>query len=162
MFCKANRRRKQFWGYKAKIENELLPAIKEAFNHGTEVIVEQNIEGREVTCGVYERDEGIKALPITEIISENEYFDYDAKYCGKSKEITPAELNNEITDKIKVLTKEIYTILGMKGIARMDYIISKEDIPFLIEVNSIPGMSNESIVPKMLKAHNLTLKEILL
>ena len=146
---------------KVKIENELLPAIKEAFEHGTEVIVEENIEGREVTCGVYEREEGIKALPITEIISENEYFDYDAKYYGKSKEITPAELNNEITDKIKVLTKEIYTILGLKGIVRVDYIINKEGAPFLIEINSVPGMSKESIVPQMLKAFNLNLKDLL-
>ena len=70
---------------KVKKDNDLLPAIKEAFNHGTEIVVEENIEGREVTCGVYRVEEGIKALPITEIISENEYFDYDAKYNGKSQ-----------------------------------------------------------------------------
>ena len=146
---------------KVKIENELLPAVKEAFNHGTEVIVEENIEGREVTCGVYEKEEGIKALPITEIISENEYFDYDAKYNGNSKEITPAELDEKTTIKIQSLTKEIYGILGMKGIARIDYIISKENIPYLIEVNSVPGMSKESIVPQMIKHQKRSLKDTL-
>ena len=142
---------------KVKKDNELLPAIKEAFENGSEVIVEQNIEGREVTCGVYRDSEGIKALPITEIISENEYFDYDAKYNGKSKEITPAELSEEITNKIKALTKKIYGILGMKGIVRMDYILTKDEVPFLIEINSVPGMSKESIIPQMAKVDNIKL-----
>jgi len=145
---------------KVKKESELLPAIKEAFEAGTEVIVEENIEGREVTCGVYLSREEIKALSVTEIISENEYFDYDAKYNGKSKEITPAELSEEITNKIKALTKKIYGILGMKGIVRMDYILSKEETPFLIEINSVPGMSKESIIPQMAKVDNIELSLI--
>ena len=135
---------------KVKKENELLPAIKEAFDYGNEVIVEEAIDGREVTCGVYRNEAGVKALPVTEIISENEYFDYDAKYYGKSKEVTPAELEEEMTLAIQSLTKEIYCILGMKGIVRMDFIIRKEGKPFLIEINSNPGMSKESIVPQML------------
>ena len=145
---------------KVKKDNELLPAIKEAFENGSEVIVEQNIEGREVTCGVYRDSEGIKALPITEIISENEYFDYDAKYNGKSKEITPAEQSEEITNKIKALTKKIYGILGMKGIVRMDYILTKDEVPFLIEINSVPGMSKESIIPQMAKVDNIELSTL--
>ena len=146
---------------KVKKDNELLPAIKEAFNHGTEVVVEENIEGREVTCGVYRVEEGIKALPITEIISENEYFDYDAKYNGKSKEITPANLDERMTNNIKDLSKEIYDILGMKGIVRMDYIISKENTPYVIEINSVPGMSKESIIPQMIKVANKDIMEVL-
>jgi len=146
---------------KVKKDIELLLAIKEAFNHGTEIVVEESIEGREVTCGVFREREGIKALPITEIISENEYFDYDAKYKGKSKEVTPANLDSQMTKNIKELTKNIYGILGMKGIVRMDYILNKEDSPFLIETNSIPGMSKESIVPKMLKSKNINLKSFL-
>ena len=134
---------------KVKKESELLPAIKEAFNHGSEVIIEENIKGREVTCGVFRNNERVEALPITEIISENEYFDYDAKYHGKSKEITPADLDEEMTNKIKALTKEIYGILGMRGIVRMDYILNKDEVPFLIEINSVPGMSRESIIPQM-------------
>ena len=146
---------------KVKKESELLPAIKEAFNHGSEVIAEENIEGREVTCGVYRDSQGVKALPITEIISENEYFDYDAKYHGKSKEVTPAELTDLTTTQLQSLTKEIYVILGMKGVVRMDYIINKKGIPFLIEINSIPGMSKESIVPQMASVSNLVLSSIL-
>ena len=146
---------------KVKKQNELLPAIKVAFEHGTEVTVEENIEGREITCGAYRDSEGIKALPITEILSDNEYFDYDAKYNGKSKEVTPAELTDLMTSKIQSLTKEIYGILGMKGIVRIDYIISKENKPYLIEINSIPGMSKESIIPQMLKVQNLNLEKVL-
>ena len=110
----------------------------------------------------YRDSEGIKALPITEILSDNEYFDYDAKYNGKSKEVTPAELTDlATTSKIQSLTKEIYGILGMKGIVRIDYIISKENKPYLIEINSIPGMSKESIIPQMLKVQNLNLEKVL-
>ena len=145
---------------KVKKEKEILPAIKAAFEHGTEIVVEENIEGREVTCGVYRDKEGIKALPVTEIISENEYFDYDAKYNGKSKEITPAELTDLMTTQLQSLTKEIYGVLGMKGIARMDYMINKKGIPFLIEINSVPGMSKESIVPQMLSKMSIDLKSI--
>jgi len=147
---------------KVKKESELLPAIKEAFNHGSEVIVEENIEGREVTCGVFRNSEGVKALPITEIISENEYFDYDAKYHGKSKEVTPAELTDLMTTQVKSLTKQIYGILGMKGIVRMDYIVNYGGIPFLIEINSVPGMSKESIVPQMVSTLNIKLPSILI
>ena len=146
---------------KVKEYNELLPAIKEAFNHGTEIVVEENIEGREVTCGVYRDEEGIKVLPITEIISENEYFDYDAKYNGKSKEVTPADLDNQLVKSIKELTIKVYDILGMRGIVRMDYIVNKDNIPYLIEINSIPGMSKESIIPQMLKSAKLDIKKVL-
>ena len=145
---------------KVRKHNELLSSIKEAFKHGTEVIIEENLDGREITCGVYRDSEGIKALPITEIISENEYFDYDAKYNGKSKEITPAELDEKMTNKIKELTKEIYGILGMRGIVRMDYILNKYEVPFLIEINSVPGMSKESIVPQMAKVDNTELSSL--
>jgi len=147
---------------KVKKESELLPAIKEAFNHGSEVIVEENIEGREVTCGVYRDSEGVQTLPVTEIISENEYFDYDAKYNGKSKEVTPAELTDLMTTQIQSLTKEVYGILGMKGIVRMDYIVNDGGITFLIEINSVPGMSKESIVPQMVEVEKIKLKGILI
>ena len=110
--------------------NDLLPAIKDAFLHGNEVIIEEHIQGREVTCGVYNINGKTKTLPITEIISENEYFDYDAKYNGKSKEITPADLDDKMTNHIKSLSEKIYDILSMKGIVRMDYIIDKKRRPF--------------------------------
>lgn len=146
---------------KVKAKEELKHAIKLAFENGSEVIIEANIEGRELTNGVYRDAEGIKTLPITEIISDNEFFDYEAKYKGQSNEVTPADLDDKITNKIKALTHHIYNTLGMKGIMRMDYIINKDGIPFLIEINSVPGMSNESIVPQMAKVKNVNLEDIL-
>jgi D-alanine-D-alanine ligase len=145
---------------KVKLENQLKPAIVLAFKHGTEVIIEKNIEGRELTCGVYINKGEIKTLPITEIISENEYFDYDAKYNGKSEELTPAELDEVTTQKIQSLTKKIYILLDIKGIVRMDYMLSKDNVPYLIEINSIPGMSKESIIPKMIDTEGISLKEL--
>ena len=146
---------------KVKAKIDLNKAIELAFKHGNEVLGEENIEGREVTCGIFRDSQGIYALPITEIISENEYFDYDAKYNGKSKEVTPAELTDFMTNEIQSLTKKIYGILGMKGIVRMDYLVNDGGIPFLIEINSVPGMSKESIVPQMVKDECIDLKEML-
>ena len=143
---------------KVKSKEELFPAINAAFEHGTEVVVEAFIEGKELTNGVYRDNEGIKALPITEIISENEFFDYEAKYNGKSNEVTPAKISDALTAKIKALTIHIYSTLGMKGIARVDYIIDNNNNPFVIEINSVPGMSKESIVPQMVEFEGIDLK----
>jgi D-alanine-D-alanine ligase len=145
---------------KVKAKKYLNNAIKSAFEHGSEVIVEANIEGREVTNGVYRVYEGIKVLPITEIISENEFFDYEAKYKGKSNEVTPANLNDVLTTKIKALTLHIYSTLGMRGVARVDYIIDSDGNPFVIEINSIPGMSNQSIVPQMALVGGINFNEL--
>ncbi len=147
---------------KVKAKKDLIHAVKSAFKHGSEVIVEANIEGRELTNGVYRDAEGIKTFPITEIISENEFFDYEAKYDGKSNEVTPAKISDNLTTKIKALTNHIYSTLGMKGIARVDYIIDSNNTPFVIEINSVPGMSNESIVPQMANNEKIPLNEILI
>ena len=101
------------------------------------------------------------ALPITEIISDNEYFDYDAKYHGQSKEVTPANISKEQTQKIKSLSTYIYDLLRMKGLARMDYIIDENNNPYLIEINSVPGMSKESIIPQMIEQDNKRIKDVL-
>jgi len=145
---------------KVKAKEELNNAIRTAFEHGSEVIVEANIEGREVTNGVYRDNEGIKILPITEIISENEFFDYEAKYNGQSNEVTPADLDSEMRIKIKALTHHVYDILGMKGVARVDYIIDSSNTPFVIEINSVPGMSKESIVPQMAAIDEIGMEEL--
>jgi D-alanine-D-alanine ligase len=120
-----------------------------AFEYGSEVIIEANFEGREITNEVYRDEDGTKVLTVTEIISENEFYDYEAKYKGKSNEVTPAELTDLMTTQIQSLTKETYGFLGMKGIVRMDYIVNDGGTPFLIEINSVPGMSKESILPQM-------------
>ena len=146
---------------KVKAKEDLEQAIKTAFEHGSEVIVETFLNGRELTNGVYRDSESIKVLPVTEIISENEFFDYDAKYNGKSDEVTPANINDELTTKIKNLTRFIYNTLGMKGIARVDYIVDANETPFVIEINSVPGMSKESIIPQMVKYAKLELNKVL-
>ena len=144
---------------KVKKADQFLNAVNHAFEHGEDVIVEAFIEGRELTNGVYRNEEGIQVLAITEIISENEFFDYEAKYKGQSNEITPAEISTNLEKEIKDLTYKIYELLGMKGIVRMDYIVDQKGKSFLIEINSVPGMSKESIVPQMVynqKQNSLT------
>ncbi len=143
---------------KVKTVEDLPHAIEEAFREGETVVVEAFLGGTEVTCGVYRGVDGIKALPMTEIVVEGEFFDYEAKYQGKSNEITPARISNEMTEKIQEMTKSIYKILRLRSIARVDYMIVN-NIPYVIEVNTTPGFSNESIVPKMIAAKGLTNSE---
>ena len=140
-------------------KSELKNAIQHAFKNGSQVIIEAFIEGREVTNGVFKDQNGIKVLPITEIITENDFFDYGAKYHGESNEVTPADLPEEITKKIKKLTHDIYDILGLRGIARVDYIL-KDEIPYLIETNTVPGQSAESIIPQMAAIDGISMKEL--
>ena len=98
-------------------------------------------------------------MPVTEIVTDNEFFDYEAKYEGKSNEITPARIDKNIYSKIKNLTEKIYLKLNLKGICRVDYII-KNNLPYIIEINTVPGLSKESIIPKQLKCMNISLSEI--
>ncbi len=130
---------------------DLPSAIEDAFKEGKTVVCESFMNGTEVTCGIYENKSGIIALPCTEIVSETDFFDYEAKYLGKSQEITPARISDELTLTIQALTKEIYQLLQLRSLARVDYMIVN-DVPYVIEVNTTPGFSPESIVPKMLEA----------
>ena len=120
------------------------------------VIIEDFIDGKEVTCAVFTKKNTIKTLPITEIISENEIFDYDAKYNGKSTEKTPAKLSNTIKGNIEEMSKKIYKQLKLEGVIRVDFIINNTT-PYIIEINTIPGFSEESIVPQMLKCANINI-----
>lgn len=146
---------------KVKSIGDLPGAIELATNegNGTKALIESFLDGTEVTNGVYRSRSGVKVLPITEIVSENEFFDFDAKYTGQSDEITPARLTDEMTRKVQNVTGAIYELLGMTGIARFDYIIVGNE-PFLIEINTVPGMSAESIVPKMARAAGIPLSKI--
>lgn len=139
-------------------EEELLPAIQNAFKEGKTVVIEAFMDGTEVTCGVYRNDSGIVALPCTEIISETDFFDYEAKYLGKSKEITPARISDTLTNKVQEQAKKIYSLLQLRSIARIDFMIIG-DTPHVIEVNTTPGFSSESIVPKMLKTAGIEIAD---
>jgi len=144
-----------------KVENEsqLEGAITLALKHGTQAVIESFLNGREVTNGIYKSLRGIHVLPITEIVTENAFFDFDAKYKGESNEITPADLEAEMTSKIKAMTLKVYEILDFSGIARADYIIHNGE-PHLIEINAVPGQSAESIIPKMAAHEGLSLKQL--
>ena len=137
----------------------LSKALKDAFLHDQKVIIESFINGTEVSCGVYFDGKQANALPITEIVSENDFFDYEAKYEGKSQEITPARISTQLTSEIQTTTIDIYKKMNLSGICRVDFII-QNDKPYILEINTIPGLSEESIIPKQLKVANISLSEI--
>ena len=137
---------------------ELSEAINKAFSHDNKVIIESFIKGTEISCGVYCDSNQINALPITEIVTENDFFDYEAKYEGKSQEITPARISNQITLEIQETTIDIYKKMRLSGICRIDFII-QNDKAYVIEINTIPGLTEESIIPKQLKVKNISLSD---
>lgn len=156
-FVKPNNGGSSFGVTKVKEESALKPAIDLAMQHDHEVIIESFLQGREVTCGVYALKGQVKALPITEIVSKNEFFDYNAKYKGDSEEITPAPLDEALTKQIQETTVRVFSLLGLSSFARIDYIIV-EGKPFLLEVNTVPGLSEASIVPQQVRAAGMELR----
>lgn len=157
-FVKPNRSGSSFGVSKVHEMAELMPAIEHAFTEDSEIIIETALVGVEVSVGVYNNGSEIIALPVTEIVSENDFFDYEAKYLGKSQEITPARISEEETETVKKEAERIYKLLNMKGITRSDFIIEKGK-PFFIEMNTNPGLSVESIVPKQAREAGMTLTE---
>jgi len=147
----------------SKVNNaseELGAAIDKAFKEDDQVLVEEFIEGRELTIGVFRKRNEIITLPITEIISKKDFFDYEAKYLGKSEEITPAKVDELIAEKIRAAAKKIYTVFNCRGVVRIDFIYNeKAGEPFMLEVNTVPGQSDASIVPQQVKAMGWSLKE---
>jgi len=142
--------------YKVEKKDELLPALEGAFKEDSQIIVEQFISGREITCGIARIKGKLHVLPITEVISKNEFFDYQAKYNTEyADEITPANIPVRIAEECRNLTQKIYDLLQCKGVVRMDYIFSGSDMWFL-EVNTVPGMSDKSIVPQQIRAYGMS------
>jgi D-alanine-D-alanine ligase len=142
---------------KVKQIQDLSHAIDSAFKEGDTIVLESFLDGIEVTCGVYRTKNGLCALPLTEIVSENEFFDFEAKYQGKSNEITPARISSQQTLAIQERAKQIYHVLNLKSIARIDFMLVGET-PYIIEVNTTPGFSSESIVPKMLQEAGISIR----
>ncbi len=140
--------------------DELRTAIEKAFNEDSQVLVEEFINGREFTIGVFKAKGEIITLPLTEIISQNDFFDFEAKYKGLSEEITPAKVEEDIADSIRFAAKQIYSIFNCRGVVRIDFIYNKEiGEPFMLEVNTVPGQSAASIVPQQVKAMGYTLQQ---
>lgn len=141
---------------KVRREEELFEAIENAFIYSDCVVIEQFIQGREVTCGVYDFGAGLMALPVTEIKTHRDFFDYEAKYLGESDEITPADLTLREEKLVQETAKRIYRILRMTGVSRVDFIMKGSELYF-IEINSVPGLSGESIIPQQVRAAGLKL-----
>ena len=158
-FVKPNGAGSSFGISKVKKKEDLTKAINSALQHDNKVLIEQFIDGIEISCGVYTNQNNIQALPITEIVTENEFFDYQAKYEGKSQEITPARISKKLTIEVQKLTTNIYKAMELSGICRIDYIIMNEK-PYILEINTIPGFTEESIIPQQVKSANLKLSVI--
>lgn len=167
VFVKPNDGGSSFGVTKVKEASGLQPAIGKAFGEGKEVIIESYVEGTEVTCGCY-KIKGAKGqkrkevvFPLTEVVTDNEFFDFDAKYNGQVDEITPARLPAELTEKIQRQTSRIYDLLGAKGLVRVDYIIPADGEPVLLEINTTPGMTATSFIPQQVRAAGLDIKEVM-
>lgn len=158
-FVKANRSGSSFGVYKVKEIENLLPSISKALEVDDAVLIEKALMGREVSVGVIQYKGETFVLPITEIITENEFFDYEAKYLGKSNEITPADLSPEWARRVSTMAKKIYEVLGMKGFSRSEFILH-EDQPYLLEVNTVPGLTEQSLLPQQAQAAGIGLPEL--
>ena len=147
---------------KVKTAEELRPAIQLALQEGEDVMVEAFMPGTEITCGCYKTRQVERVLPITEVVmTTNEFFDYDAKYNGAVREITPARLSDEVTARVQKLTSTIYDLLGCHGIIRIDYIITKGNHINLLEINTTPGMTATSFIPQQVRAAGLDIKDVM-
>ena len=146
---------------KMKELSAIQPAIAKAFGEGREVILESFIDGTEVTCGCYKVEGKEVVFPLTEVVTDNEFFDFDAKYNGQVDEITPARISAELTELIQRKTSRIYDILGAKGLIRVDYIIPADGEPVLLEINTTPGMTATSFIPQQVRAAGLDIKDVM-
>ena len=166
-FIKTNVGGSSFGVTKVKTLEEVEPAIKKAFAEGDEVICEAFMKGIEITCGAYKTKNKAVAFPITEVVTSNEFFDYDAKYNGQVDEITPARIPDEVRDAVQAMTLKIYDILGCKGIIRVDYILTGDEAKGerleinLLEVNTTPGMTATSFIPQQVRAAGLNIGQVL-
>jgi D-alanine-D-alanine ligase len=140
--------------------DEFGAAVEKAFKEDDQVLIEEYIEGREFTVGVFRTKGNIVVLPITEVISKKDFFDYEAKYEGASTEVTPAEIDDVTADKIRDAANKIYQVFNCRGVVRIDFIYNEETTqPFMLEINTIPGQSEASIVPQQVRVMGWSLKE---
>ena len=146
---------------KVKNKDQLAPAIRKAMMESPEIMVEALLEGTEITQGIYKTQDKTVVFPITEVVTSNEFFDYDAKYNGQVQEITPARLPQDVTDRVSRITSSIYDILHCNGIIRVDYIVSKEGKISMLEVNTTPGMTATSFIPQQVRAAGLSMADVL-
>ena len=158
-FVKPNKSGSSFGISKVKNENELPIAIEIAYKEDNEIIIESFLDGTEVSVGVINYKGTVTVLPMTEIVSENDFFDYEAKYLGKSQEITPARISPELTEKVGAVAKRAYEILKMEGFSRSEFILVDGE-PYMLEMNTIPGLTTESLIPQQAKVAGISLEDL--
>lgn len=159
-FIKPNNSGSSFGVSKVNNENDIAPALEKAFKESHEALAEAYMNGREAACGVVKIKNKTTILPVTEIISKNEFFDYEAKYTpGKSDEITPANFSKQVTEEIRILSDRITQLLGCYGIVRVDFIVI-DSKPFFLEINTVPGMTTESLIPQQAKAAGISASDM--
>lgn len=158
-FVKANKAGSSFGISKVHTKEDLPAAIENSFKEDDEIIIESFLDGTEVSIGVIKYKGETTVLPITEIVSENDFFDYEAKYEGKSQEITPARISEEMALKASDVAKRVYDILKMKGFSRSEFIFQDGE-PYMLEMNTVPGLTKESILPQQAAAAGISLKEL--
>lgn len=160
-FIKPNASGSSFGVTKVKTADQIQPALKAAFAESDDVMIEAFMDGIELANGCYKTKNKSVVFPITEVVSDNEFFDYNAKYKGEVTEITPARLSPELTERVKKLTSAVYDILGCKGIVRVDYIITEGEKINMLEINTTPGMTSTSFIPQQVKAAGLDMKDVM-
>lgn len=158
-FVKPNRAGSSFGISKVYKEEELLPALTKAFDEDDEILIEQFLDGIEVSVGVIKWQGDILVLPITEIDSDNDFFDYEAKYLGQSREITPARISEKQKKNVSEMARKIYQKMRLKGLSRADFIFVGDE-PHFIELNMVPGLSAESILPKQAREAGISLSDL--
>ncbi len=161
VFVKPSTDGSSFGVTKVKKKEELSHAIDFAFKQSDEVMIEGFLAGTEITCGCYKTKQKSVIFPITEVVTENEFFDYDAKYNGQVQEITPARIPEDIAQRVRTITSMIYDILHCNGIIRIDYIVSPEGKVNMLEINTTPGMTATSFIPQQVRAAGLDIKDVL-
>ena len=158
-FVKPNNAGSSYGISKAHTKEEILPAIEKAYKEDSAILIESFLDGTEVSVGVIQYKANIKVLPITEIVTENDFFDYEAKYEGKSKEITPARISKEEKIKVEETARKVYNILNMSGFSRSEYILVNSE-PYFLEMNTVPGLTEESILPQQASKAGISLKDL--
>lgn len=158
-FIKPNNAGSSFGISKAYTADEIITGIEKAYKEDSEILIESFLDGTEVSVGVIQYKGETKVLPITEITTKNDFFDYEAKYEGKSEEITPARISEAAANKVRETAKRVYKILNMSGFSRSEYIFVNDE-PHFLEINSVPGLTEESILPQQANEANISLSDL--
>ncbi len=163
LFVKPNTGGSSIATSKVELEEDFEPALRTALAEAEEVMVESFIKGLELTCGCYRDEQGlVQALPVTEVVTHNSFFDYNAKYKGEVEEITPARIDESLTSLVQELTKHIYNYCDARGVIRVDYIVEEDNYPTILEVNTTPGMTPTSFIPQQVAATGERMPEFLI